>query len=126
MNTDQNKKLYKYLLVAEIIISVLAMLILLAMVFVASFLQMEQASRIILIVGGTMPMVIVLPFLIKIEQISGYYYCPKCSHTYIPQYKDILWSQHFGWSRIMRCPQCGKKSLHKKVLEKKDDQENKG
>ena len=44
--------------------------------------------------------------------------CPKCNHKYVPTYQSVFFSQHFGRTRYMRCPECGKKSWQKKVISK--------
>ena len=58
------------------------------------------------------------PYAIRIEQISGYYKCSNCNYKYIPTYKSVLFSTHFNRTRKMKCPNCNKKSWHKKVISK--------
>lgn len=55
---------------------------------------------------------------IKIEHDAGYYECPKCKERYVPTMSAVLWAPHFGTTRMMKCPHCGKTSYHKKVLTK--------
>ena len=62
------------------------------------------------------PFSIGISYAIRIEQIAGYYECPNCNHKYIPTYKSVLFAMHVNRTRKMKCPNCGKKSWHKKVL----------
>ena len=57
-------------------------------------------------------------FLIRIEQVTGYYECKHCHHRYVPTYMQTNMAMHFGRTRYMKCPNCGKKSWQKKVLSK--------
>ncbi len=71
------------------------------------------------IVGSSMiPLLIALPFLIKIEQTAGYYECNKCGHRYVPTFKNVFLARHIGRKRYMRCPSCNKRTWQKKVLRK--------
>lgn len=61
------------LLVMEIFICVIISIIMLACVFVASFISMQTWVRIILIIVGIIPFIIDISYAIRIEQIAGYY-----------------------------------------------------
>ena len=119
--TKQKEEADKRLLFLEILVGVICVAVLLGLVGVASFLQMEEWLRVTLILIGLVPFLVALPFLIKIEQTAGYYACSKCGHRYIPDYNSVLWSMHMGRTRHMRCPKCGKKSWQKKVLRKDEE-----
>ena len=108
----------KRLLSLEIVVGVLCIAILLGLTMIASFIQAEEWVRIVLILIGLVPFLILLPFLIKIEQTAGYYECAKCKHKYVPEYKSVLWSMHMGRTRYMKCPHCNQKSWQKKVVSK--------
>lgn len=108
----------KRLLTLEIVVGVLLSIIMFSLIIVASFVQMADWMRIALILIGFAPFVIAVPFMIKIEQTAGYYKCAKCGHKYVPTFGSVLWAMHFGRTRYMKCPECGKKSWQKKVLKK--------
>ena len=55
-------------------------------------------------------------FSLKIEQIAGYYQCAECKHKHVPTFTAVFLAMHMGRTRHLRCPKCGKKSWHKKVL----------
>lgn len=108
----------KRLLTMEIVIGVLSSIILFVLIFVASFVEMADWTRILLIIVGTVPFIIGTLYAIKIEQVAGYYECQKCHHKYIPTYKSTLFSMHINRTRYMRCPKCNQKSWNKKVISK--------
>lgn len=114
----QKEEADKRLLTLEIFISVLVLIIFLSLVFVASFVNMEDWLRVLLIVIGFIPFVIGMPVAIRIEQIAGYYECKECKHRYIPTYSSVLWAMHVNRTRYMKCPECKKWSWNKKVISK--------
>ena len=74
--------------------------------------------RVLLILIGFTQFAIAIPFAIRIEQTAGYYECNHCHHKYVPTFSSVLWSMHFGRTRYMKCPECGKKSWQRKVISK--------
>ncbi len=106
----------KQLLRIEIFVGILVSIILLACVFVASFVRMDAFWRIVLMTAGFIPFVIGIGYAIWIEQVAGFYECQHCHHKYVPSYKAVLFSAHIGRSRKMKCPNCGDKNYHKKVI----------
>ena len=115
----QKEESDKRLLTMEIVIGVLTSAVLFALVFIASFVKMEDWLRITLIITGFIPFVIMLPFAIRIEQKAGYYECQKCFHRFIPSYSSVLFAMHINRTRYMKCPKCHKRSWAKKVISKK-------
>ena len=114
----EKEKNDKLLLRLEILIGAVCISIMLALTAVASLTAMEESLRILLIFIGLVPLLIATPFMLKIEQIAGYYECKECGHKYVPTYKAVNLAQHIGRKRKMRCPNCNKKSWHKKVISK--------
>jgi len=112
----QKEEADKRLLTMEIVIGVLISIVFLALILIASFVEMKEWLRITLILTGFIPFIIMIPFAIKIEQIAGYYDCNKCKHKYIPTYSSVLWAMHVNRTRYMKCPKCNKRSWQKKVL----------
>lgn len=108
----------KELLILEIFIGVIISIIMFLCIMIASFVQMEDWIRIVLIVFGIIPFAIGISYAIRIEQIAGYYECSNCNYKYIPTYKSVLFSMHVNRTRKMKCPNCNKKSWHKKVISK--------
>lgn len=114
----QKEEADRQLLFIEIVVGVVCVAIMFALAMVASFAPIEEWLRITLIIVGFLPLVILVPFMIRIEQVAGYYECGKCGHCYIPEYKSVFMSMHMGRTRYMKCPNCKKKSWQKKVLTK--------
>lgn len=114
----QKEESDKRLLTMEIVIGILSSVLLFALVFVASFVEMADWLRILLIVIGIVPFIIGVSFAIRIEQVAGYYECQKCHHKYIPTYSSVLWSMHINRTRYMKCPKCNEKSWNKKIISK--------
>ena len=108
----------KMLLRLETVVGISCIIVMLTLCMIASFVQMEDWLRIVLIIIGLFPILIALPFLIRIEQTAGYYECQNCKHKYIPQYKSVFMAMHMGRTRYMRCPKCGKCTWQKKVISK--------
>ena len=108
----------KMLLRLETVVGFSCIIVLLALCMIASFVQMEDWLRIVLIIIGLLPLLIALPFMIRIEQTAGYYECQNCKHKYIPQYKSVFMAMHMGRTRYMKCPKCGKCTWQKKVISK--------
>ena len=108
----------KELLILEIFIGVIVSIIMFLCIMIASFVQMEDWIRIVLIVFGIIPFAIGISYAIRIEQIAGYYECSNCNYKYIPTYKSVLFSMHINRTRKMKCPNCNKKSWDKKVISK--------
>ena len=114
----QKEEADKKLLQLEWVIGYMASLTFLTLVFVASYVEMANWLRIVLIVFGTVSFAVGMIHGIRIEQTAGYYECAKCHHKYVPEYKSVFWAMHMGRTRYMKCPQCGQKSWNKKVLSK--------
>ncbi len=109
----------KMLLKAEIVAGVTSLIpLLIATVFVAYNQEIAEGLRAIIVFASIVPFLLILPFLIKIEQKAGYYECAECGHKYVPTFKSVFWAMHMGRTRKMKCPECGKKSWHKKVISK--------
>lgn len=114
----QKEESDKRLLFIEILVGVLCIAVMLALTAIASFCPMEEWLRTTLILIGLFPILIACPFMLKIEQTAGYYECKVCKHRYVPTYKSVFIAPHINRTRYMKCPECGKKSWQKKVLNK--------
>lgn len=118
--TKQKEEADKRLLAMEIFVGVLSLIIFFSLTIVASYVQIEEWLRITLILIGFIPLLIATPFMLKIEQVAGYYKCENCGHRYVPEYKSVFYAPHMGRTRYLKCPECGKKTWSKKVISKED------
>ena len=114
----QKENADKRLLSMEIFIGVLVTAVLLALVFAASFVPMENWLRVLLILAGIVTFMVGISYALKIEQVAGYYACAKCGHRYIPTYGSVFFAMHINRTRYMRCPKCHERSWQKKVISK--------
>ena len=109
----------KRLLALEWVVGIFSVIILLVPIELGAFIpNLEDWQRVLIVCSGVIPAFVGIGFAIKIEQVAGYYKCKLCGHHYVPTFKAVLWSPHFGRTRHMRCPKCGKRSWQKKVVKK--------
>lgn len=114
----QKEKTDREMLRLEVVIGYISSITFLILIFLASFIEMHSVIRILLIIAGVIVFAVGVINSIKIEQTAGYYECDKCHYKYIPTYKSVLFSMHYGRTRYMKCPKCNEKSWNKKVLTK--------
>ena len=114
----QKEQSDKKLLTMEIVMGVTTVIMYLAIILIASFVEIQDWIRGLTILFSTTFFVIICFLLLQIEQVSGYYECRKCLYKYVPTYKQVLWARHIGRTRYMKCPKCNQKSWQKKVTSK--------
>ena len=108
----------KRLLRLEIVVGVVIVVVGLALILLAGLAKMEDWLRFTLIGVGLILIFSMSFFLVRIEQVAGYYECRKCGHRYVPTYAQVVNAMHFGRTRYLKCPNCGKRSWNKKVISK--------
>ena len=116
----QKEEADKRLLLLEIVIGIVSVVFFFSMLLTGMYVDMPVWAKALLITIGTLQFFICMGIAIRIEQVAGYYECSKCGHRYVPGYTSVLLARHVGRSRRMKCPNCGKRSYHKKVLGKED------
>ncbi len=108
----------KRLLTMEIVIGIIVAMVFLFLMGIASFVQMEYHTRLLIIIPSIISFLAIAFVMVRIEQTAGYYECAKCHHRYVPTYSSVLWAPHVNRTRYMKCPECNKKSWNRKVLTK--------
>ena len=107
----------KQLLTLEWVLGFLGLTAFLAMVFMCiPIADSNTPLAAAMFIVGFIIFMIAAFFALKIEQIAGYYQCAKCGHKHVPTFGAVFVAMHFGRTRHLRCPKCGKKSWQKKVL----------
>ena len=106
----------KTMLNFEILIGYFCSILFLVLIFTASYVEMSTLLRVVLIVVGLINFIIGVSVCLYIEKDAGFYECAHCHHKHVPTFSQILWSMHFGRTRHMKCPKCGKRSWQKKVV----------
>lgn len=86
--------------------------------FAGTMAVTDAIWRVVLIGGGVAALIVGGGFALKIEQSAGYYECPECGERYVPTMKAVFFAPHFGRTRRMKCPRCGRRAYQKKVLTK--------
>ena len=112
INNRRLLNLEKFLIWMTLIVS-------LVMILVGCYLSKDhEMIGMALCIFGTVVVLVSCCVGLKIEHDAGYYECPNCGHRYVPTMKAIVLAPHIGLSRKMKCPQCGERKYHKKVLTK--------
>ena len=114
----QKEESDKRLLNIEVIMGIISIIMYLIVIMVVSFSNMQDSTRVLIIMILTVFVFIECLLALRIEQQAGYYECRKCHHKYVPTYSNILWAMHINRTRYMKCPECEKRSWQKKVLTK--------
>ena len=114
----QKEESDKRLLTMEIVIGIIVVITLLVLMGIASYVEMEEHIRLLIIIPSIIAFIAIAFVMIRIEQVAGYYECEKCHHKYVPKYSSVLWAMHMGRTRYLKCPKCHEKSWNKKVLTK--------
>ena len=106
----------KRLLNMEIVTGVIGTIFFVSAILLAALLDLPTWLRIVIIATAFVLVFVMCFFLVRIEQVAGYYECKHCHHRYVPTYKQANLAMHMGRTRYMKCPKCGKKSWQRKVL----------
>ena len=115
----QKEEADRNLLRVEILVGVLGIVMLLGGAVVAAYAEnLAEWQRVVICIAGLIPLLVAMPFMLKIEQKAGYYECKKCGNRYVPKYGQVFRSMHRGRTRYMKCPKCNEKSWQKKVISK--------
>lgn len=104
----------KHLLNVEIYLGLALFIFFMALIIIASLLDVKEWVRLAIIIPDMLLFLIITFVMLGIEQRAGYYECAECHHKYVPKYSSVLWAPHVGRTRKMKCPKCGKKSWKKK------------
>ncbi len=114
----QKQESDKRLLRMESLAGIMASIPFVVGIVIGLVVPMEEWKQIVVVLSGMIPLLVAIPFLLRVEQVAGFYECQHCYHQYIPQYKSVFIAPHIGRTRYMRCPRCRKRSWQKKVLTK--------
>ena len=114
----EKEKADKLLLNLEAWVISCSILLFVTLAMIASFCEMSNAVRLLIIVPAFVFFLVICFMCLKIEQKAGYYECGKCQHKYVPTYWSVCLAMHIGRTRYMKCPECGKRSWQKKVVSK--------
>ena len=108
----------KKLLTLELVIGYISTISFLVMIFVAGFAIENFMVKIAVIIIAFILLIVGLIFALKLETEAGYYECKNCNHRYVPKFNSVFFAMHYGRTRYLKCPECGKRTWNKKVLTK--------
>ena len=91
---------------------------LLACLFIAAFWIPEGPWQLVAILGSCMLFLPACFYALKLEVSVGAYKCKNCGHKFVPTYSQALNAMHMGFTRHLKCPNCGKRTWCKKVIKK--------
>ena len=108
------------LLHIRISLIVISLVVYMAILIIASFLfKMELLNFAIpLFITAFVLLISLVTIAILIERDAGYFECPECGERYVPTMRAFIVSPHMGMTHHLKCPKCGKKAWHKKVMTK--------
>ena len=96
---------------------------LLAGLSASAFLIPAGPWQLVGILGTVIVFLIPCFYALKLEVSVGAYKCKKCDSEILPTYKQALNAPHMGTTRYLHCPNCKRRTWCKKVLVKKDTNE---
>lgn len=120
MTLMEERKREKKKLIISILVGLSVMIPAFALIFVAAFVDLSEATRIVLIVIGLVALVLgIIPTCI-LDKDAGYYECKHCGHRFVPSFGAYIFGIHTLTTRHLKCTKCGKRSFCKKRLTKND------
>ena len=109
----------RFLLKVETSMGILVVISFATIALLGAFLMNQKhLLRTGLIVLSLVLLIGFIPLAIRIEQSAGYYQCKECNYCYVPTYSQVFMAPHYGRTRYMKCPNCGKRSYQKKMITK--------
>ena len=108
----------KLLFAVEIVLGIISTISFLLLLCISAYAIQEGVLTlpIIVIIVSFVVFFTGIHFCLVIEHRVGFYVCGKCNHKHIPTFKQVYWAPHICRTRYMHCPNCNKKSWHKKVI----------
>lgn len=115
----QEEEANRKLLAAEAFLVTLTVVASLSMIVAGILIgELHTVMAVVLCSLGSLITLLGIIYGLKLEHDAGYYECPECKERYVPSMKAVVMAPHYGTTRKMKCPHCGKKGYHKKVLTK--------
>ncbi len=114
----QKQEADRRLLRMEMLAGVMASIPLLIGCVIGLCVPMEEWKQAVIVLSSMIPLLVAIPFLLRVEQVAGFYECRHCHHRYVPKYKSVFIAPHMGRTRYMKCPECGKRTWQRKVISK--------
>jgi len=115
---EENKKKFWLTIIVGIIATVSFITLLLVAIIYADVISLPV--RFLLIAIAIVIFAVGLYVGMEGERTIGYYKCRQCGEKFVPEFWQYTLGMHILTTRWMKCPHCGKKGWHKKVMGKED------
>ena len=89
---------------------------LLAGISIAALLIPEGVWQLVTILSVCVVFLIPCFYALKLEVSVGAYKCKNCGYEIVPSYMQALNAMHMGTTRYLECPNCGKRTWCKKII----------
>ncbi len=99
-----------------IMVAMLTLVAAMTLFLLSETLEMENWTRILLIVIGLLVLCGGITIACVLEREAGAYECPECHQRFVPDMKSYLMGPHTIMKRKLVCPNCGAHKYCKKVL----------
>ncbi|MCI8326702.1 MAG: helix-turn-helix domain-containing protein [Lachnospiraceae bacterium] len=99
-------------------VAILAVIAATPLFVISGAMQMNNLTRIILILIGSVVIVMGLVIACILDRDAGAFECPECKTRFIPEIGAYMMGAHTITKRKLKCPNCGAHRYCKKVLTK--------
>ena len=107
-NKENKKRLFQ-----SIVCGIITIIAVLALIVIASFIEMPTIVRILIIVLSAVLAAVGIGTAVSLDINAGYFECPNCNKLFVPTTKDYVKGWHTFTKRRLKCPECGKTSMCK-------------
>ena len=116
MDLVQENKENKRKLFQSIACGAITIIAVFSLVMIASFIEMPDAARILIIVFALIVAAIGIGTAATMDIHAGHFKCPNCGNLFVPAMKDYVNGYHTFTKRRLTCPECGKTGMCKHVV----------
>lgn len=109
---EMNKKLF----LSINIIGFVSTIFFIGFTFLLCITMEESKYFILLFLCAAVIYIVVMFAALALDAATGYQECKNCHHKFKPSFKAIFFVPHIGYTRKLKCPECGKKTWCKKVM----------
>lgn len=113
MDLVKENKENKKRLLQSIVCGIITIFAVLALVVIASYLEMPVIVRILIIILSAVLAVAGIGTAVSLDINAGYFECPNCKKLFVPTTKEYVKGYHTITKRKLKCPECGKTTMCK-------------
>lgn len=109
---EENKRIFT----VSVICGVITIIAVLALILMASFIEMPAIVRVLIIIFAVATAGIGIGAAVVLDVKAGYFECPYCKELFIPTTSEYVKGYHTLTKRKLTCPKCGKSGMCKKRI----------